>query len=361
MDFRLTDEQEFTRDTLRKFIARECPRDMARALDEQASFPVNLLRKLAGTGFCGLNNPEEYGGGGRNLLGSVLVVEELAAIYPALAGAFSRIALCGGKIISELGNPDQKREWLPGIADGSLLFTSAIDDDTTEATAVREGEAFILNGAKAHVPLARHASHILTLAGTSLFVVEAASPGIQIEEIEQVGYRGANPGRVTFENVRISADHSLGNQYRYLQAVEQIEAAALGLGIAQGAYDYAAKYARERVQFGQPISQFEAIQHMLVDMAIEIRSARLLLYQACWLADQGQPFALEAAMAKARAVELARNASLRGLHILGGYGFMMEYDAQRYVRDALALLAGSEPVEMLKNQVGELLGLGAKV
>jgi len=99
---------------------------------------------------------------------------------------------------------------------------------------------------------------------------------------------------------------------------------------------------------------------MLVDMAMEIRSARLLLFQACWLADQGQPFALEAAIAKARAVELARSVSLRGLHILGGYGFMMEYDAQRYVRDALALLAGSEPVEMLKNQVGELLGLGAK-
>ena len=130
--------------------------------------------------------------------------------------------------------------------------------------------------------------------------------------------------------------------------------------MAQGAYDYAAHYARERVQFGRPIAQFEAIQHMLVDIAMEIQASRLLLYRAGWLADQGQPFTLEAAMANARAVELARKASLQGLHILGGYGFMMEYDAQRYVRDALALLAGSEPVERLKNEVGVMLGFGAE-
>lgn len=358
MDFRLTDEQEFIRDTIRKFIVRECTREAARAIDEEAAFPADLLRKLAATGFCGLNNPEAYGGGDRNLLGAAIVIEELAAVSPPLAGAFSRIALCGGKIISELGSDAQKQKWLPGIADGSLLFTSAMDDDSEEATAVREGGAFRLNGSKTHVPLGKHATHILTLAGTSLFVVEAASPGIQIEEIEQIGYRGASPCRVAFESVRVPVAHVLGEQPRYLQAVEQIEAAALGVGLAQGAYDYAANYARERVQFGQPIAQFEAIQHMLVEVAMELRSARWLLYHACWLADQQQPFALEAAMAKARAVELARTASLRGLHILGGYGFMMEYDAQRYVRDALALL--SEPVETLKSEVGALLGLGAR-
>lgn len=356
MDFRPTDEQEFIRDTIRKFITHECPRDVARALDERAIFPADLLRKLAATGFCGLNNPEEHGGGDRNLLGAVLVIEELAAVSPTLASAFSRIALCGGKIIAELGSEAQKQKWLPGIAGGSLLFTSAVDDDA-ETTAVDEGGVFTLNGSKTHVPLGKHATHILILVGKSLFAVESASPGIRMAEIEQVGRRGASPCRATFENVRVPVDHLLGEHYRYLQAVEQIEAAALGVGLAQGAYDYAANYAKERVQFGRPIAQFEAIQHMLVDVAMEIRATRLLLYHACWLADQNQPFALEAAMAKTRAVELARNTSLRGLHILGGYGFMMEYDAQRYVRDSLAL--SGEPVETLKSKVGMLLGLGA--
>lgn len=382
MDFALTEEQEFIQDTVRRFLARECPRDVARDLDEKRLFPEELLNRLAVTGLCALCNPEAYGGGGRNLLGAALVVEELSALCPALAGAFARVVLGGGWAISELGSEEQKSEWLPKIAQGALLFTcaaaeSAVDGDPDEVQtmAAREGDLFRLNGAKVFAPLAHHADFILTLARTapertlSFFVVGAKAPGVRITEVEQIGLRGASACRVDFEDVRVSADDVLGGaspqnqarqQYRAIRAAEHVETAALALGIAQGAFAYAAGYAGERVQFGQPIDRFEAIQHMLVDMAIEVEASRLLLYRACGLADQGKPFEAAAAIAEAHAVGFARKAALQGLHILGGYGFTMEYDAQRYVRDSLALLSGSEPVEVLKSAVGEMLGIGAR-
>jgi len=423
MNFKLTDEQKFIQDTIRKFLARECPREMARALDDRQVFPEELLSQIAALGFCGLNTPEEFGGGGKNLLGSILVIEELATICPTLASAFASVALRGGWTISELGSEEQRRRWLPGIAQGIHLFTYAITEPGTDATlsdirttAIREGGDFVLNGTKMFVGLAKQANFLLTLArtdgeaglggspvrstnlsrpvksateacsersesvaatslfsdrlslkeGLSFFSVDATTPGLRLTEIDKVGYRGASLCQVVFDHVRVSRDDILGGvdslnrgceQAQAILALEHLETAAYGLGIAQGAYSYAAHYARERVQFGQPIAQFEAIQHMLVDIAVEIRATRLLLYQACWLAEQSMPFALEAAMARVRATEMARQTALQGLHILGGYGYSMEYDAQRYVRDSLVLLTGSETVELVKSSVGEMLRL----
>ncbi|MFQ5596202.1 MAG: acyl-CoA dehydrogenase family protein, partial [Anaerolineae bacterium] len=382
MNFHLTDEQEFIQATVRKFIANECPRDVARELDAGRLFPGELLQELAGLGFCGLTVPEECGGAGRNLLGAIMVIEELATICPTLAGAFAGVALRGGQVISALGSEKQRQDLLPAVADGALLFSYALGNaadgatDDPYLTATRQGEAFYLNGAQSHVALADQADCLLTLAhtdedagpehGSTLFIVDTSLPGIQLTEIEQVGFQGIRLYQVAFEGVELPADAVLGGadwlnrgweQARQIRAVQHVETAAYGLGIARGAYEYALAYARERVQFGQPIAQFEAIQHMLVDVATEIRATRWLLYQACWLADQGRPFALEAAMAGVRATDLARRAALQGLHILGGYGYTMEYDAQRYVRDSLALLDGAETSELLKNQIGEMLGL----
>jgi alkylation response protein AidB-like acyl-CoA dehydrogenase len=383
MDFRLSDEQAFVQDTIRKFVARDCPRETARALDEQARFPTELLQKLAVTGLCALTVPEDFGGGGRDLVGAVIVIEELASVAPVLAGAFARLALVGGVAIADLGTEGQKARWLPEIATGRLLFTTAIaepDDDRSDVRATRatEGDTLCLDGTRPFVPLARQAHYFLTLARTvpgpaaanklSLLAVDAAAPGLAITDVEKIGLRGAGLGRLTFTDVRVPAEAVLGGpagldrgreQARHLRALEQLEAAAMALGIAQGAFRYAANYARERVQFGQPIVSFEAIQHMFVEMAVELQASRLLLHHASWLASQKQPFALEAGLAQAHTVEFARKAALQCLHILGGYGFMMEYDAQRYVRDALSLLSGSEPVEVLKSSLGVLLGLGA--
>ncbi len=378
MNFSLTDEQQFIKDTLRKFMARECPRDVARALDEQGAFPGQLLQNLAGPGFCGLNVPEEYGGGGQNLLGAAIIVEVIAGLCPTLAGAFASVVFRGGQNITALGSEVQKQELLPGIAQGELLFTYALAEPTTpfsvdkvQTSAIEEGETFILTGTKAFVSLAGQSNHLLTLArtgqGTSLFIVPADAPGIDYHTTQTVGYRGSNLSEVIFNEVPVSADNLLGGperlnrgeeQVRHLLAVDHLALAAAGLGIAQGAYDYAAVYAGERVQFGRSLTEFEAIQHMLVDLAIEIRATRLLLYQACRQGDREQSFDLEAAMARLRAGELARQAALQGVHILGGYGYMSEYDAERYVRDSLVLFSGNETTELLKSSVGAMLGLG---
>lgn len=380
MNFSLSDEQQLIKDTIRKFMTRECPRDVARALEEQETFPGELLQKLAGSGFCGLNVPEEHGGGGQNLLGAAIIVEELASLCPTLAGAFTGVVFRGGQVIAALGSQAQKQELLPGIARGELLFTHALVEpalpfsvDTIQTTALEESATFVLTGTKAFVSLTGRAHYLLTLArtgeGSSIFVVPANAPGIESRPIETVGYRSAGSGEVIFHEVPVAAADLLGGpdqlgrgaeQARYLVAVDHLALAASGLGIARGAYEYALTYAGERVQFGQAITQFEAIQHMLVDLAIEIRATRLLLHQACWQGDQGHPFHLEAAMARVRAGDLARQAALQGVHILGGYGYMAEYDAERYVRDSLVLFSGNETTELLKSSVGALLGLGQK-
>jgi acyl-CoA dehydrogenase len=371
-DVRLTDEQEFIQETIRKFLAKECPREVARDLDARAVFPAELLKQIAALGFCGLNIPEEYGGAGSNLLGSIIVVQELATIAPTLAAAFASATLRGGATLSRFGSEDQKKRFLPAIARGELLFTFATDESrgAVEAIAVDGGQAFVLNGVRKFVSLANQADYVLTPArtgeGLSVFIVDAKPAGLQSKETKKVGFRGSSLCEVMFEHVRIARDNVLGGagclnladqQLPYFAELEEVAIAAFSVGLAQGAYEYAKSYARERVQFGKPIAEFEAVQHMLVDMAIELRASRWLLYHACWLADQCAPFALEAAMAQVHATPLARKASLQCLHILGGYGYMMEYDAQRYVRDALTLLEGCESVEVLKNSVGALLGL----
>lgn len=376
MNFNLSDEQAFVKDTIRRFMTRECPRDVAHQMDQAGKFPGELLRKVAGLGFCSLTVPEEYGGGGPNLLAAALVAEEIAAMLPPLAGAFAGIAFRGGQVIAALGSEAQKQRLLPAIVRGELLFSYALDQPTaaveaSQTTAARQAGAFILNGRKAFVALAGRADYLSVLArtgdGQSLFLVPATAQGIDYQPVATVGYRGSGLSEAVFQDVRLSVDDLLGgpaqlnrgeDQGHVLQTVDHLASAAIGLGIAQGAYDYAAGYASERVQFGQRLAQFEAVQHMLVDLAIDIRAARLLFYQACWQADQGQPFDLTAAMARARTGALARQAGLQSVHILGGYGYMAEYDAQRYMRDSLVLFSGSETTELLKNSVGSLLELG---
>lgn len=369
MDFKFTDEQLAIQETIRDFIAKECPRQVARDLDERQVLPIDLLNRIATLGFCGLNTPEEFGGGGENLFGSIIVIEEIAASSPTLASAFASVVLRGGTTISKLGSAEQKKKFLPSIAQGKTLFTFANDESPEMEFALSEND-FVLNGACKFVSFADQADYIITLArgkkGATFFIVDAKSEGVRAKQITKLGLRGAHLSQVSFSRVRVSRADILGGdpemnhgeeQLPTISEIQQIETAAVCLGIAQGTYDYAANYARARIQFGKTLAEFEAIQHMLVDVAIDARASRLLLYQACGLADQGLPFALESAMAHLHAVESARQAALQCLHILGGYGYMMEYDAQRYVRDALALLEGSESSSVLKNSIGALLGL----
>ncbi|MFQ5578212.1 MAG: acyl-CoA dehydrogenase family protein [Anaerolineae bacterium] len=377
MDFNLTDEQQFIRETIRKFMARECPRETAHALDEAGTFPAGLLAKVAAMGFCALTAPEAFGGGGPNALGAAMVVEEIATLSPALAGGVAAANFFGGQVIAALGSEAQQETFLPAIAAGERLFTLALsepdvppDAETLQTTALPHGDdAFGLRGRKTSVPLAAHADFLLvpaqTADGPAIFIVPADAPGLTLHPTETVGFRGAGISEATLEDAPAAAGDILGGedgrgaaQTGFLQAVEHLAQAAIAVGLAQGAYHYTANYAGERAQFGQTLVQFEAIQHMLVDLAVDVEAARLLLYRACWLADAGRPFALPAAMAHLRATTLARQAGLHAVQVLGGYGYMAEYDAARAMRDSLTLLSGIETPEVVKNSVGDMLGLG---
>lgn len=375
MDFNLTSEQLFVQETLRKFMARECPREQAHELDEQGAFPADLLAKLAEMGFCSLNVPEEYGGAGRDVLAAAIAVEEIASLSPALAGLFASVTFYGGQALATLGSQAQQRRLMPDIAQGALLFGYGPEDERVDdgLAAVSANGSFLLNGRLPFASLANRADYLLVQARsgddgneTTCFVLPADTPGVHCQVTDSVGYRGAEPGQVTFEDVTLTTDHVLGSpelvnggreQAAYLRAVDHLATAAIALGLAQGATTYTANYAGERVQFGQAIRHFEAVQHKLVDLALALQSTRWLLYHACWLADQDQPFGLEAAMARLQAGDLARQAGLQSVHILGGYGYMAEYDAQRYLRDSLVLLSGSEAEEELKNTIGTMLAL----
>ena len=375
MDFNLTDEQQFIQETIRKFMSRECPRETAHALDEAGEFPAALLAKVAALGFCGLTAPEAFGGGGPNALAAAVAVEEIAALSPVLAGAVAASNFFGGQVIAALGSEAQQEAFLPAIAAGERLLVPALaepdvppDAETLQTAALLDGGGFRLEGRKTSIPLAAQADFLLvpaqTAGGPAIFIIPADAPGLTLHPTETVGFWGAGMREATLDDVPVAAGDILGGeggrgpaQMAFLQAMEHLAQAAIAVGLAQGAYHYAANYAGERVQFGQALVQFEAVWHMLVDMAVEVETARLLLYRACWLADAGQPFALPAAMAHLRATALARQAGLHSVQILGGYGYMAEYDAARAMRDSLTLLSGVETPEVVKNSVGAMLGL----
>lgn len=375
MDFSLSADQAYIQTTLRKLIQRECPRETAHTLDEAGKFPAGVLAKIAELGLCGLNTPEALGGGGRDMVGTAMALEEIAAASPALAMLFASASIYGGCALALFGSPAQQQAYLPGCAGGEPGFGLALADDLARggARVTSNGDMLSLSGRAACVPFASPAriGYLLVEArdggdpnSVSICIVPLDAPGLRVEPTPTVGMHGLGLSEVFFDNVELRLEQILGGpdclgrgeeQVAYLTALDQLCGAAIGLGLARGAQAYALAYARERSQFGQTLLQFEAVEHMLVDLAIEAQSARWLLYHACWLADQDKPFGAEAAMARLRAGSLARQAGLQSVHILGGYGYMAEYDAQRSMRDALALFPGGESAEVLKTQIGQHL------
>lgn len=377
MDFALTSEQTFIQETLRKFMERECPREKAHALDEENAFPRDLLPKIVEIGLCGLNVPEPLGGMGQDLIGTVVGMEEIASISPQLAALLAAVCLCGGQGLSRFGSTAQQQLLLPRIAKGELKVSFALeadlDGEPAGVRAQRKEDIYSLTGQVPHVAFACPGGADYLIAqthsadgheGVSLFLVPLGSPGLRVQATPAVGMRGIGLGEVRFDQVRLSPEAVLGGPGKfeqsrveadYLDALDHLSGAALGLGIAQGAYAYTLNYARERSQFGQTLLEFEAVEHMLVDQAVQLQSARWLLYHACWLADQGKAFGLEAAMARLQAGALARQAGLQSIQVLGGYGYMAEYDSQRSMRDSLALFPGGESTELLKSRIGRQL------
>ncbi|MGH7962009.1 MAG: acyl-CoA dehydrogenase family protein [Candidatus Binatia bacterium] len=377
-------EHEMLRQSLRRFLERECPREKVRQWDEEDYYPPELTKKLRELGVFGLTIPEENGGAGRDIPAAILTIEELSRGYLMTALVYIMGAFYGAVNVYESGSEEQKRELLPKLAAGEMLVAYGLSEPnvgsdlaSVETCAELEGDYFIVNGAKRWCTGAEIADYIFTLVKTdrqapryqnlNTLLIDPKSPGITIEPIKKMGYHGVKTTDVTFDNVKVPKKNLLGGMdmlYKgWMQLarpaldVEKIEVAAGALGIGQAAYEDAFQYAQERRQFGKPISAHQSIRHMLADMATELFASRLMVYQCAQLAQDERPCSVETSMTKLFVGEAAIRVALNAQKILGAYGYAMEYDVQRYVRDVLLfqIIGGSSAIQ--RNNIMNRLGL----
>jgi alkylation response protein AidB-like acyl-CoA dehydrogenase len=360
--------------SLERFVEREMPRSAAHDWDARNHFPREVHKKLADLGVLGLTIPEEHGGVGRDILATMVVIEELSRRSLAVAVPYIMAACYAGMNIEECGTDEQKRVLLPAIAAGDMLFAYGLTEPdagadlaSVKTTAVRDGDGLRINGAKRFCSGAGIANFIYALVRTgpaedrhrnlSFVLIPSDAPGVTITLIESMGMKGAATTDVSFDDVMVPIANLVGGEAAWNRGwpmlvgpgldVEKLEVAALGIGIARAALDDAWTYARERRQFGRAIEGFQSIQHKLADMRTQIHAARLVLYQAAWLADQRRPCSVETSMAKLFATEVAKSVALECQTILGAYGYVKDFDAERYVRDALLMpiIGGSSAVQ----------------
>jgi alkylation response protein AidB-like acyl-CoA dehydrogenase len=381
MDFAFTEEQNMLRETVRRFVEKEVPVEVAREVDERDEFPHELLQKLCDLGFMGINVAEEYGGQGGTVLDEMIFFEELAKRIPVLAWAAGNIILYGNNIIGVNGNEEQKKDYLPKLVNGELKFAYALTEPNEGSEAaniktkavIKDGQ-YVINGSKMFITGAGIADIIVTntrtgepgTKGITVFLVDAKSEGYSSKPIKMMGHKGSNTCEVYYDDVKVGPENILGGEeflnkgwYQMMKLLnqERLVLSSCALGIGQGALDYALNYAKEREQFGQPIGRFQTVQHMLVEMATELEAARRLAYYAAWKEIHGMECVKETSMAKYYSSEVAKKIALQGVQILGGYGYTMEYDAQRFLRDVLILSIGGGTTQIQKNIIGKQLGL----
>jgi alkylation response protein AidB-like acyl-CoA dehydrogenase len=368
MDFRLSEEQILLRRTVREFAEAEI-RPHVMEWDEAQQFSLDLLPKLAELGLLGVQFPEEYGGAGMSALDYCICIEEIARVCPAVALSIAaHNGLCSAHIAS-FGTEEQRRKYLPRLVRGEVLGAWGLteagagsDAAGMRTVAARQGNCWVLNGAKTFITHGRIGGIMVVIAitdrtkghrGISAFVVEHGTPGMSAGKKEnKLGMRASDTSEVIFDNCRIPADQLLGDEgqgfINTLQVLDggRIGIAALSVGLAQGAYEAARDYARERRQFGQPIAEFQAIQWKLANNATRIDAARLLTYRAAYLRDRGQRTTRESSMAKLFASEAAVAAADDCVQIHGGYGFIKDYPAEKYFRDVKLLTIGEGTSEI---------------
>lgn len=355
MNFHLTEEQEMLRAMTRAFADGEIA-PIAREIDESEIIPDSLRKKLRENNYFALLIPEEYGGAGVDCVSYALILEEISRASAAVAITISVHNSVSAVPIQMFGSEEQKRCWLPRLATtllGAFALTepgSGSDAAALTTRAVRDGDEYVLNGSKTFVTNGKYADVFLLMARTSpeqkhrgitSFLVPRDAPGLRIgKTIDKMGIRGSDTVELFLEDCRVSSKHRLSEEGRGFKVAMQsldggrIGVAAQALGIAQAALDAAARYARERIQFGRTIAEFQAIQWMIADSRAEIEGARLLTHRAAWLKDQGLPHGPESAIAKLMASAVARRVADRAVQIHGGYGYTKEFAVERYYRDA---------------------------
>ncbi len=377
MDLDLTPEQELIRDTVRDF-ARTRIAPVAEELDRESRFPYELVAELGELGLMGLPIPEEHGGAGGDTVSYALAVEELTRIDSSVAITVAAHTSLGTMPILLFGDEKQKQRWLPDLASGRKLAAFGLtepdagsDAGATRTTAELHDGSWIVNGSKMFITNAgTEITGLVTITARtgedeiSNIVVPNGTPGYEISEpMKKLGWKASDTRELSFADVSVPEDHLLGPRgqgfHQFLQILDggRISVAAMGVGLAQGAYDLAFDYAQERRQFGKPIARFQAIQFMLADLATEIEAGRALVLKAAWLKDQGRPFAREAAMAKLYTGELSNRAVNWSLQIHGGYGYMDEYAISRLYRDQKILEIGEGTNEVQRLVIARHLGV----
>ena len=377
MNYDLTDEQELIRRTVREFAeSRVAP--VAEELDRRARFPYELVGELAELGLMGLPVPEEYGGAGGDTVSYALAVEELTRIDSSVAITVAAHTSLGTMPILLFGSEEQKREWLPRLASGQGLgaFGLTEPDAGSDAGAtrtraeLRDGE-WVVDGAKIFITNAgTDISACVTITArtgedeVSNLIVPNGAPGYEISPpMRKLGWHASDTRELSFRDCRVPEGNLLGERgagfRQFMEILDggRISVAAMGVGLAQGAYDLAYAYAQERQQFGKPIATFQAIRFQLADMATEIEAGRQLVLRAAWLKDAGRPFALAAAQAKLYTGLLSNRAVNAALQIHGGYGFMDEFAISRLYRDQKILEIGEGTNEVQRMVIARHLGL----
>ncbi len=379
MDFSFTEEQELFRKSVHDFVEKEV-RPVAREIDERGEFPLALFRRCGGLGYFGLRYPETVGGLGADFTTFCLMVEEIARGSLSLAAAVSMQCLMGTDFVYRFGTDDHKARLLAPALRGEKLGTIAMTEPdfgsdlggiTTRA--VREGDGWLLTGRKMWITSATVADFFTVAAktnpeagfkGIDMFLVEKGMLGLTVgRRIEKMGVRASETSEVILENVRVPAENLLGQQgtgFRNLGAILaeiRTMTGALAIGLAEAALEVSLQYARARVQFGKPIGAYQAIAHKIADMGTQLEAARGLVQRAAWLIDRQRPDMKLASMAKLFATEMANKAVDECTRIFGSYGFAMEYDAQRYFRDARFLLYGGGTSEILRGIIAKELGV----
>jgi len=359
MDFSLTEEQKMLKTMAREFAEKEIE-PIAAQMDQEGKYPAELISKMADVGFIGLHFPEKYGGGGCGKIEEIIVAEEIARVSLAAATIMAGTSGLAGWPSFKFSNEEQKQRFVVPIIKGAKLACFALTEPgagsdvsglATTATKVAGGyklngnKVFITSGAEADLALVfTTIDKSLKHRGITAFFVEKGTKGFSVGKLEhKLGIRATSTVELVFEDCFVPEENRVGAEGEgfkiALEAVDasRVAVAAFGVGVAQGSFDKALAYAKERQQFGQPIANFQAIQWFIADMATYIDAARLLTYRAAQLQDLGLPYVKEASMAKVYAAETANFVATKALQIHGGYGYVSEYPVERYFRDARIL------------------------
>ncbi|MBN1850737.1 MAG: acyl-CoA dehydrogenase family protein [Deltaproteobacteria bacterium] len=380
MDFELTNEQKGIQQAVRDFVKGEFKKDVIAELIEKHEFPVKIWKKAADLGFIGIHFPEKYSGQDMGVMENILVCEELCR-GDSSVGMCLAIADFATEIMLRFGNEEQKSTWLPKVAEGKMLSCGAFtepnhgsDITTMDTTAVKDGDEWVINGSKIFItnagPLAGFYNVLCTTnaearpsyRGLSVILVEADRPGLKVADVgTKMGIKLSYTGEVTFNDVRVPLSNVIGEEnkgfYHVLEFFDEsrILVAAQALGTAQGAFDRAFSYVKTREQFGKKIAQYQVTQHKLADMATKIETARLLTYKAAWNFDQGRIDPKLTSMAKMFAARTAVEVADEAIQLLGGYGYMLDNEVERFYRDAKITELYEGTKEIQKNTIASYL------